>query len=290
MSWSKVEEHAALALIDLALQEDLEEAGDLTSLAVLPEGEQGSAFLVARAAGVLAGLPIVELVYRRLHTRVAVQCFSKDGQTIEPGQRLVRVSGPLHTLLAAERTILNFLQRLSGVATQTSRYAAKLEGLACQLLDTRKTTPGWRRLEKYAVRCGGGHNHRMGLFDGIMIKDNHLAALGKGPGVIQQAIEAARAAHQKNLPLEVEVETLVQLEEALRADPDVILLDNMDVGMLRAAVQRRDDLQPQVKLEASGGITLSNLRDVAETGVDYVSIGALTHSAPALDLAMDYET
>ena len=290
MNWTRAEEAAALSLIDLALNEELEDRGDLTTQAIIPDDAQGSAFLVARAPGILAGLPIVELVYRRFRAKVMVQSFCKDGQSIEPQQRLVRVSGPMKFLLTAERTILNFLQRLSGVASLTAQYVALMEGLDCQLLDTRKTTPGWRRLEKYAVRCGGGHNHRMGLFDGIMIKDNHLAALGSGPGTIIKAVALARAAHQKNLPLEVEVETLVQLKEALEADPDYIMLDNMDVGMLRAAVENRNRLNPRVKLEASGGINLVNLRAKAETGVDFISIGALTHSATALDIAMDYET
>jgi nicotinate-nucleotide pyrophosphorylase (carboxylating) len=206
----------------------------------------------------------------------------------------------MRALLTAERTALNFLQHLSGVATQTRRFVDVVGPLPCRLLDTRKTLPGWRLLEKYAVRCGGGHNHRVGLFDGILIKDNHLASLGRGPAAVTQAIQAAKellekqglagAAGTDRPELEVEVDDLDQLDAALAAGPDVVLLDNMSLDDLREAVRRRNAVAPGVQLEASGGVNLATIRGIAGTGVDRVSVGALTHSAPALDIALDYES
>jgi nicotinate-nucleotide pyrophosphorylase (carboxylating) len=194
----------------------------------------------------------------------------------------------MRSILAAERTALNFVQRLSGVASLTAKYVAIVAGLRCKLLDTRKTTPGWRLLEKYAVRQGGGHNHRMGLRDGVLIKDNHLAALGTATDTVALAVRLAREKHGVAIPLEVEVDTLEQLDVALAARPDVVLLDNMSADNMREAVRRRNAVAPGVQLEASGGITLSTLRDKAESGVDRISAGALTHSATALDIALDY--
>jgi nicotinate-nucleotide pyrophosphorylase (carboxylating) len=194
----------------------------------------------------------------------------------------------MRALLTGERTALNFLQRLSGVATLTRRYV-DAAGSRAKILDTRKTTPGWRVLEKYAVRCGGGHNHRMGLFDGILIKDNHLAALGREPGAITKAVSAARAEAGGGLPVEIEVDRLEQLEEALACRPEIILLDNMSDEQMREAVARRAAVAPGVQLEASGGITLERIPAIAATGVDRISVGALTHSAPALDIALDYQ-
>jgi nicotinate-nucleotide pyrophosphorylase (carboxylating) len=193
-------------------------------------------------------------------------------------------------LLTAERTALNFLQRLSGVATQTAAYVAAVVGLPCKVLDTRKTTPGWRLLEKYAVRMGGGHNHRMGLYDGVLVKDNHLAALGGGADAVRQAVALARDRYGTRVSVEVEVDTLEQLDVALSASPDVVLLDNMTTELMREAVRRRDAAAPGVQLEASGGVTLATLRAIAESGVDRLSVGALTHSAKALDIALDYLT
>jgi nicotinate-nucleotide pyrophosphorylase (carboxylating) len=191
--------------------------------------------------------------------------------------------------LTAERTALNFLQRLSGVATRTRLFVAAVAGTRAQILDTRKTTPGWRLLEKYAVRCGGGHNHRLGLYDGVLIKDNHLACLGNRPGAITEAVAAARAGLGTTVPLELEVDGLHQLDEALACRPDIVLLDNMPPEDLRAAVRRRDRDAPGVLLEASGGVTLETVAAIAATGVDRVSVGSLTHSAVALDIALDYE-
>ncbi len=288
---------AARALVRLALAEDLgcglrerfDPALDATSRLTIPEGTPGAARVVARTPGVLAGLPIIELVFAALEgAPVAVAAHAADGESLAPGQTVASFAGPLRSILVAERTILNFLQRLSGVATLTRRYADAVAGTKAVVLDTRKTTPGWRLLEKYAVRQGGGHNHRVGLSDGILIKDNHLAGLGASAGgAIATAVRAARAG-AAGLTVEVEVDTLTQLREALAELPDIVLLDNMPPDVLREAVAMRDALAPAVLLEASGGVNLSTVRAIAETGVDRISVGALTHSAPALDLALDY--
>src|SRR5262245_6623490 len=285
--FTAAETAACRRLIELALDEDLGGVGDLTSRSVIPADRPGRAEFVARAGGVLAGLPAVALVLHAVDPALAWEPLADDGAALTPGLRLGRVAGPMRSVLQAERTALNFLQRLSGVATQTHRYATLIAGLPCKLLDTRKTTPGWRLLEKYAVRQGGGHNHRVGLFDGVLIKDNHLAALGDGPDPIGRAVRAARAAVLPGIPVEVEVDTFEQFEQALAARPDMILLDNMPPDLLRRCVARRDEAGAGVLLEASGGVTLQTLRAIAETGVDRVSVGALTHSAVALDIALD---
>jgi nicotinate-nucleotide pyrophosphorylase (carboxylating) len=287
MSLSPAETVACRRLVELAIEEDVG-AGDLTSQTVIPEGLEGRALFVARAPGVLAGLPAAALVFATLDPRVRFEPLVRDGDAVRPGDRLANVAGAMRAILSGERTALNFLQHLSGIATQTRRYVDALAGLRCRVLDTRKTLPGWRLLEKYAVRCGGGHNHRVGLFDGVLIKDNHLSALGHGKKEIRVAVEAARRLHGQAVPVEIEVDTLAELDEALRCGPDIVLLDNMPPDALREAVRRRDALAPKVRLEASGGVTLATVRAVGETGVDRVSIGALTHSAPALDIALDY--
>jgi nicotinate-nucleotide pyrophosphorylase (carboxylating) len=289
------ERRAASHLVELALQEDLQTVGDLTCAAVIPEGLTGQALFVARSEGVVAGLPVVGLVYEVSQTggEVTFEPLVEDGARLKPGTALGRVTGAMSAILATERTALNFLQRLSAVASLTRAYVDQVADLPCRILDTRKTTPGWRLLEKYAVRCGGGQNHRMGLYDGVMLKDNHLAALarsGAGEGTIAGAVRAVRQQYGTSVPLEVEVDTLEQLDEALDAGPDVVLLDNMSLDQLREAVQRRNRDAPGVLLEASGGINLTTLRGIAETGVDRISVGALTHSAPALDIGLDYES
>lgn len=290
LEWGLREVDAAERLIRLALSEDLNTAGDLTTDLLVPKDRAGSAVFIARSAGVMAGLPIIPLVLEAVAAgTVSVEMLAADGAAVVKGTPLARIRGSFRTILTAERTALNFLQRLSGVATQTRRFVDQLAGLPCVLLDTRKTTPGWRVLEKYAVRCGGGSNHRMGLYDGILIKDNHLAALADQPRPIASAIERARSYIGSALPIEVEVESLEQLEEALLARPDVILLDNMDLETLRKAVARRNTVAPEVRLEASGGVRLDTIRAIAETGVDRISVGALTHSAVALDIALDHE-
>jgi nicotinate-nucleotide pyrophosphorylase (carboxylating) len=286
--FTPAEAQACRRLVEWALEEDLGTAGDLTSQAVLPAELEGRAVFVPRTPGVLAGLPAVEMVLAAVDPRLQWQPYLHDGDTLSPGTRIAAVSGPMRSLLSAERTALNFLQRLSGVATQTRRYVDAAADLPCCILDTRKTTPGWRLLEKYAVRCGGGTNHRMGLYDGVLIKDNHLAALGPGADRVAEAVRRAREQCGHRVPLEVEVDSLEQLDIALRARPDVVLLDNMGPADLREAVRRRNAAAPEILLEASGGVTLSTLRDVAASGVDRISVGALTHSAPALDIGLDY--
>jgi nicotinate-nucleotide pyrophosphorylase (carboxylating) len=279
---------ACRRLIDLALAEDLGPTGDRTSLATIPAGTTATAAFVARAAGVVAGLPAAEQVCAAVDPALAFVVITPDGSQCDRGTVLATVAGPLRAILAAERTALNFLQRLSGVATLTRKFVDAAAGFPAKILDTRKTTPGWRLLEKYAVRQGGGANHRVGLYDGILIKDNHLAGLG---GDVRRAVGAARAyPGNAGLPVEVEVDTLDQLEHALAVRADIVLLDNMTTDQLRAAVARRDEVAPGVLLEASGGVNLATVRDIAATGVDRISVGALTHSAPALDIGLDYTT
>ena len=290
MTFSPTERAAADALVALALAEDLGDgagvAGDLTSRFSIPEGLVGAADFVARTPGVVAGLPILALVAARLDARLAVEVHAADGDAVAAGARVATVRGPLRSLLAAERTMLNFLQRLSGVATLTRAFVGAVAGTGARILDTRKTTPGFRLLEKYAVRAGGGVNHRVGLFDAVLIKDNHLAGLGAG--AVARAVGAARAAAPPGCVVQVEVDDLDQLGEALVARPDIVLLDNMTDGQLREAVARRGAAAPGVLLEASGGVNLATARGIAETGVDRISVGALTHSAAALDIGLDY--
>jgi nicotinate-nucleotide pyrophosphorylase (carboxylating) len=272
----------------VALAEDLDQAGDRTSRATIPAELPGRAAFIARVAGVVAGLPVVALVLEAVDRTVQFERLVGDGAVVAPGDHLATVAGPMRSILTAERTALNFMQRLSGVATLTRRYVeAAAAGGPARVLDTRKTTPGWRLLEKYAVRQGGGHNHRIGLFDGLLIKDNHLAALGGGPDAIRKAVEAARA-QSPRLKVEVEVDTSAQFEAALACGPDIILLDNMPPDVLRHCVEVRDKSAPAVRLEASGGVNLQTIAAIAATGVDFISVGALTHSAAALDIALDY--
>jgi nicotinate-nucleotide pyrophosphorylase (carboxylating) len=292
-TFNHAETFACQRLVQLALDEDLDGQSDLTSQSTIPADLRGQAVYVARGPGTLAGLPATGLVLEAVDAGLRFQPLVEDGTAVERGTRLATVSGPMRSLLTAERTSLNFLQRLSGVATQTRRYVDAVAGLRCQILDTRKTTPGWRLLEKYAVRCGGGHNHRMGLYDGILIKDNHLAALPSADrqGQIEAALRQARAAQAAGglaRSIEIEVDDLEQFDAALAHGPNIILLDNMSPDTMREAVRRRDERAPSVQLEASGGITLQTLRTIAETGVDRISVGALTHSAVALDIALDY--
>jgi nicotinate-nucleotide pyrophosphorylase (carboxylating) len=287
MTFTELETIACSRLAAWALQEDLGAAGDLTSQATIPEDLVGRAVLASRSAGVLAGLPAARLTFHLHDPRVSFHPEKEDGDPLKPGDRLAVVQGPMRAILAGERTALNFLQRLSGVASLTARYVAAVADLPVRLLDTRKTTPGWRLLEKYAVRCGGGHNHRMGLLDGVLIKDNHLAALGPGTNP-SRAVRLARERYGTSVPLEVEVDTLEQLDDALAEGPDVVLLDNMPPDLLREAVRRRNLHAPGVLLEASGGVNLGTVRAIAETGVDRISVGALTHSAVALDIGLDY--
>jgi len=288
------ETDACRALIALALAEDLGERGDITSQAVIPADLEGAAVFRVKAAGVLAGLPAAELAMQAVDSRVRFETLKSDGTKVAPGDVVAKVAGPMRSVLAAERIALNFVQHLSGIASMTRRYVDAVAGCRAEILDTRKTLPGWRLLAKYAVRAGGGHNHRMGLYDGMLIKDNDLAALPMQDWALQieEAIRRARDA-QPLVPVELEVDNLDQFDIALDCRPAIILLDNMAIEQMRQAVSRRDaksvsDLDGRTLLEASGGITLDNVRSVAETGVDRISVGALTHSAPALDIGLDY--
>ena len=293
LNFSEPDRAAAEKLIDLALAEDLHEIGDLTCRALIGEAERAAVQVVARHAGVLAGTPIAEKVFAKLDDAVKWESHLSDGSRLEPGSVVATVSGPLRVLLTGERTALNFLTHLSGVATLTRNFVDAVAGTNAKILDTRKTHPGYRFLEKYAVRAGGGTNHRMGLYDGILIKDNHLAAWAESgaESTIAEAIKQARDSVRKaGISIEVEVDTLEQLADALGGSPECVLLDNMDVETLREAVALRNEEAPKVLLEASGGVRLENVSDIAETGVERISVGALTHSAVALDLAFDWKT
>jgi len=269
---------AAKPLIDLALAEDVGK-GDVTTVATVPEGKEGRAVIIAKAYGIVCGLPIAAEAFRNVDAAIRLTHLASDGEPVAPGDVVAALSGPLRGILTAERTALNFLTHLSGIATLTARFVDVVAPYRAVILDTRKTTPGWRILEKYAVRCGGGRNHRMGLYDMVLIKDNHIAACGS----LAEAVRRVRAAGI-SLPIEVEVRTLAELEEALSLGVDRILLDNMDIPTLRKAIARA---KGKVELEASGGVGLENAAEIAACGVDYISIGALTHSAPALDFSLE---
>lgn len=288
--FNPLERDAAVPLINLALREDLHDAGDLTCRALIEESETAKVQVTARQNGFLSGGPVGSDVFAVLDKRVNWETLTPDGNSVSPGQPVAIVSGPLRSLLSGERTALNFMTHLSGIATLTSRFVAAVEGTKAKILDTRKTHPGYRVLEKYAVRCGGGHNHRIGLYDGCLIKDNHLAAWSTHhPGsTIADAIRQSRERLGPQVPIEVEVDTLDQLADALNGDPEIVLLDNMTPSQLSDAVAMRDKRGSRTLLEASGGVTLETVRPIAETGVERISIGGLTHSAVALDLAFDW--
>ncbi len=290
LSFGDVERANANTLLNMALKEDLADIGDRTCQALIEPTDRAEVHVVARTHGVVAGLPIGPLVFEALSNRVAWIAEVPDGTSVEPAKVVARVVGPLKDVLIGERTVLNFLTHLSGIATLTQRFVKEAAGTRAVILDTRKTLPGWRALAKYAVRAGGGTNHRLGLYDGVLIKDNHIAAWSRqvGNSSLEAAVRQARGKTPKDVTVEVEVDTLSQLHDALEGKPDIVLLDNMNCDQLKEAVQIRDHAAPQVLLEASGGITLANVRSIAETGVDRISIGALTHSAPSLDLAFDF--
>ncbi len=272
---------AVESLIRAALEEDLGR-GDLTTRLTVDPGVAGRAEIVAKQAGVLAGGPIVGRVFACLGSTTTVDLLAQDGDGFAVGDVLVRLQGSAADLLEGERVALNFLQRLCGVATSSRRYADAVAGTSARVVDTRKTTPGFRVLEKYAVRMGGCHNHRGGLDDGILIKDNHIVAAGG----VTAAVERARAGAPHTVKVEIECSDLAQVDAAIAAGTDAILLDNMNLDQLRAAVKR---IAGRVVVEASGGVTLDTVRGIAETGVDIISVGALTHSAPAIDLSMRLE-
>jgi nicotinate-nucleotide pyrophosphorylase (carboxylating) len=286
-TFARAEQSAAKTLIDLALAEDLSSTGDLTCQALISLDQQARVQVASRKAGILVGAPIGRMVFTTLDPAVRWESHRHDGDTVAPGTIIAEVSGPLRTLLIGERTMLNFMTHLSGIASLTRSFVDAVAGTRAKILDTRKTLPGWRLLQKYAVRCGGGTNHRMGLYDGVLIKDNHLAAWTQSAS-IAAAVQAARAKSPRQVSIEVEVDTLEQLKDALGGHPDIVLLDNMPFDMLQTAVKLRDQTAPEVLLEASGGVNLDTVRGIARTGVERISVGALTHSAPALDLGFDW--
>jgi len=303
--WNEIVEHDCRQLVRLAVAEDLSRWQDWTTVSLVPRETPGSAKVVARRSGIAAGVRAAAVVLEEMGCQVVWSPEIDDGDACEAGTVIAEVSGPARDLLTSERIVLNFLGRLSGIATLTSRYTAAVAGTRARIYDTRKTTPGWRRLEKYAVGCGGGHNHRTGLFDAVLIKDNHLAifqeigsqAIGGGKNYSPaEAVVAARKflqEHVDGLPfddplIEIEADTLDQLRAVLPAAPDIVLLDNMSPDDLSTAVGIRDSTAAKTELEASGGVTLKTIRAIAETGVDRISVGALTHSATSFDIGLDW--
>jgi nicotinate-nucleotide pyrophosphorylase (carboxylating) len=274
------------ALIELALVEDVGN-GDITTLSTVPVEATASGTLLAKEAGVLSGVDVAEAVFAIVDPEIAFEAACRNGDRIDVGDTVARLSGRARSMLTAERTALNIMQRLSGVATTTARYVAAAEGTRARIVDTRKTTPGLRMLEKRAVLHGGGANHRFGLADGVLIKDNHLAAIG-GDHPVRDAVRSARALAPHTMKIEVEVTTLDQMDEALEAGADIVLLDNMSTETMAEAARRRDATAPGVLLEASGGITLERIPEIAATGVDLISAGALTHSSKALDISLEF--
>jgi nicotinate-nucleotide pyrophosphorylase (carboxylating) len=267
-------------VVRAALAEDLGRAGDITAQACVPAETRLTADFVARRGGVVAGLACIRLTLAEIDATATVEPLTADGQVAPAGSALARVSGNARAILTAERTALNLLGRMCGIATLTQDYVDAVRGTKVRITDTRKTTPGLRALEKYAVRCGGGVNHRFGLDDAILIKDNHVAACGS----VGEAVRRAKAFAGHLVKVEVEVDSLLQLQEALAGDPDVIMLDNFSLADMREAVRVVDG---RVTLEASGGVTLETVREIAETGVDVISVGALTHSVRVLDIGLD---
>ncbi len=296
MIFDEKETRNARELIHLALAEDLGAGGDVTSRALIPADQTGRVQIVARAPGVLAGMPVALMVFNEVDKDVVFEQRSSDGTSLAAGTVVADISGRVQSLLRGERTCLNFLTHLSGVATLTRRYVDAVAGTKAAIYDTRKTLPGWRALQKYAVSAGGGCNHRMGLHDMVLIKDNHLAAwrAAATDRSVAAAVHAARersdAMVDQPIEVEVEVDTLEQLADALAGEPDIVLLDNMAPDQLRQAVALRNERAPGIKLEASGGVSLATVAAIAATGVERISVGALTHSAPALDLAFDWKS
>jgi nicotinate-nucleotide pyrophosphorylase (carboxylating) len=265
-----------------ALEEDLGSMGDLTTDAIIPANAQGEASIIVRKPGVIAGLDLAEATFKSLDPDVRFTRIVEDASKVEAGGTIANLAGKTRALLTGERTALNFLGHLSGIATLTATYVAAVEGTRAKIVETRKTTPNLRAPEKYAVRCGGGMNHRFGLYDAVLVKDNHIAAAGG----LADALNTLRTAVGHLVKIEVEVDTLDQLEEALRFPIDAVLLDNMDVGTLKKAVA---SVKGRVVTEASGGVTLENVGEIAKTGVDLISVGALTHSARSLDSSLEWK-
>ena len=300
IQWDAQLEDDCRQLIRLAVREDLDRTYDWTTVALVPADSLGKATIVSRQPGAVAGLRLMPLLVDELDAELKWTGFIGDGDRVEPGTRLGELEGAARDLFVAERLALNFLGHLCGIASLTAEYVELIRGTHARVYDTRKTTPGYRRLEKYAVRCGGGFNHRAGLYEAVLIKDNHLAF---GDRTAQQrfnpaeAVSSAREFLRKTLPpevademiIEIEVDTLEQLSEVLPAEPDIVLLDNMTPQELAVAVERRDAIRPEVQLEASGTIRRATIRPIAESGVDRISVGELTHSARSLDVGLDWD-
>lgn len=274
-----------LDLIDRALEEDLA-SQDHTTAVLIPDDLEGQAVIVAKAPGILAGVAVACAVFARVEPSLEVEALLEDGATLNSGDHIASINGPMSGILRGERTALNFLQRMSGIATETARYVRAVQGLPVQIVDTRKTLPGHRYLDKYAVRMGGGHNHRLNLADGILIKDNHIAALRARGVTLREVVCQALERAPHTLKVEVEVESVQNAAEALEAGAHILLLDNMGLAEMRQAVALA---KGRAMTEASGGINLETVRAVAETGVDLISVGALTHSIHALDISLDYQ-
>lgn len=264
------------------LEEDIG-MGDVTTMTTIPAESQAKGIIHVKDEGIIAGLSVAEAVFTLVDPQLRFEAKVNDGAAARYGTVIAEVSGSTRSILLGERLALNLLQRMSGIATRTRQFVDRLEGLPVRLVDTRKTTPGHRMLEKYAVRIGGGHNHRFGLYDAVMIKDNHI----KGAGGIREAIVAARAQIPHTMKIEVEVETFEQLEEALAAGPDIVMLDNMSPEQMSQAVQRMKSQAPHIMVEASGNVTLDAVRGIAQSGVDVISVGRLTYSVQSLDISLD---
>lgn len=273
---------AVLPSLNLWLEEDIG-MGDVTTMATIPAGQQSKGIIHMKDEGVVAGLPVAAEVFKLVDPGLQFAAKVRDGDAVVRGTVLAEVTGSTRSILLGERLALNLLQRLSGIATRTRQFVDRTAGLPVRIVDTRKTTPGHRMLEKYAVRVGGGFNHRFGLYDAVMIKDNHI----KGAGGVAKAIEAARSQIPHTMKIEVEVESFEQLEEALAARPDIIMLDNMNPAHIKEAVQRIKQRMPHIIVEASGSVTLETVRAIAETGVDVISAGRLTYSVQSLDISLD---
>jgi len=298
MEWNQSVQDDCRQLVRLAIREDLERRFDITTLSLVDRNMGGRTTIAAREGGVICGLLAAQLALDEMDVSAEWTSHVADGDTGSAGTPLATLSGRARDLLTVERLLLNLIGRLSGVATLTRQYVDQVAGIKAKIYDTRKTTPGWRRLEKFAVRCGGGRNHRTGLFDAVLIKDNHLALVAKQGTHASSPADAVSLGRQRLLEMfpeggeqmivEIEVDTLAQLENVLPQKPDIVLLDNMSHAQLRSAVSLRDTTQPATELEASGGVNLSTVADIARTGVDRISVGALTHSAVSLDVAMDW--
>jgi nicotinate-nucleotide pyrophosphorylase (carboxylating) len=290
-------EHAVRSLVRLAIDEDLNDAVDWTTVCLIEPERRGGCQVVPRESGIGAGLAILDWVVDEFDADLDCRCLIEDGTRFQPGQPIARLTGNVRDLLTCERTVLNILSRLCGIATLTQRYVQQIDGTSARLYDTRKTTPGWRLMEKYAVRCGGGRNHRSGLYDGFLIKDNHLALAGNAEAPMPAGDAAAKAIRWRGSQVErmtaprvveVEVDSLDQLRDVLPKRPNIVLLDNFSLDQLREAVAMRNDIAADISLEASGNVRLDTIAQIASTGVDRISCGALTHQATSLDLGLDW--